>query len=88
MFVNELRLYAEYLKKEIGQAYRLRGVSRSGSISVHSGRTCWRESLTTGHYYRRLVEESEQYRERMRLELLEVEEWLMSTAVQLIPQEA
>jgi hypothetical protein len=43
-------------------------------------------------YYRsllpRLVEESEQYRERMRLELLEVEEWLMSTAVQLIPQEA
>ncbi len=87
MFVNELRLYAEYLKKEIGRRIDSAGVKERLDLSA------FRANMLEGiAYYRsllpRLVEESEQYRERMRLELLEVEEWLMSTAVQLIPQEA
>lgn len=81
MFINELRLYIEYMKNEIGR--------RLGSLSEREHRylTAFRENLQQGiEYYRTLVprmaKETERCRQTLRAQLRELEAEL---ALQIIP---
>jgi hypothetical protein len=72
MFVNELRLYIDYLKSEI------RRLLDSANARQHDYLRTFKENLQAGiEYYHslipKLVGETEQYRERMREEILELE---------------
>jgi hypothetical protein len=72
LFINELRLYVAYLKKELGKKLE--------SLTAHEHRylTTFRGNLQKGiEYYRslvpKLVRESERYRETMWMQLQELE---------------
>jgi hypothetical protein len=72
LFINELRLYIDYLKNEIGK--------KLGSLSTNDNRylTTFRRNLQEGiEYYRSLVpkmaKETERYREIMWAQLRELE---------------
>jgi hypothetical protein len=72
MFVNELRLYIEYLKAEIRKALD------AATEKQHDYLTTFRKNLQAGiEYYRTLipmlVEETDQYRQKMKDEILELE---------------
>jgi hypothetical protein len=80
MFINELRLYVEYLKNEIG--------NRFGTLSKndHKYLTTFRANLQEGiEYYRalipRMAKETERYRDVIRLQLQELEAELMSQVI-------
>ena len=82
LFINELRLYIDYLKNEIGK--------KLGSLSTNDNRylTTFRKNLQEGiEYYRSLVpkmaKESERYREIMRAQLRELELELESQVLML-----
>ena len=82
LFVNELRLYIDYLKNEIG--------SRLGTLSTNEHRylTTFRRNLQEGiEYYRSLLpkmaKETERYREIMRRQLRELEQELEIQAIPL-----
>ena len=81
LFINELRLYIDYLKKEIG--------SKVGSLTASEQRylTAFRRNLQEGiEYYRSLVprmaKETERCREIIRTQLLEMQREL---EMQIIP---
>ncbi|HTY58650.1 MAG TPA: hypothetical protein VMF59_07515, partial [Bacteroidota bacterium] len=81
LFINELRLYIDYLKKEIGRTL--------GSLTTNDHRylTAFRANLQEGiAYYHllvpKMVKESERYREIIRIQLQELEEELN---LQVIP---
>ncbi len=83
MFVNELRLYAEYLRTELEKRLDQSGIRDRLDLTV------FRANLLKGiEYYRmmipRLVEETEQYREKMREELLEVEQQLLAGEINIV----
>jgi hypothetical protein len=72
MFINELRLYVDHLKREISKHIEAFGAREQKSLRT------FRANLLEGvAYYKsllpRLVEETEQYREKMRDELLALE---------------
>ena len=72
LFINELRLYVDYLKKEMGKKLD------SLTSSEHRYLTTFRENLQAGiEYYRSLVplaaKETERFRENMRMQLRELE---------------
>ncbi len=80
MFINELRLYVEYLRNHI--AVKLETLSAKEQSYART----FRANLLAGiEYYRsmipRLVEETGEYREMMRGELLELEEQLLGIFV-------
>lgn len=72
MFVNELRLYIEYLKVEIQKAYEAVSEKQNEYLAT------FRKNLQAGiEYYHslipKLVEETDQYRQKMKEEILELE---------------
>ncbi|MEK7250456.1 MAG: hypothetical protein AAB209_08550, partial [Bacteroidota bacterium] len=76
MFINELRLYTDYLKKEIKKQLD----SFTDKERKHFSE--FKANMLDGiAYYKslipKLVEETEQYREKMRTELLELEQELL-----------
>jgi hypothetical protein len=80
MFINELQLYIDYLKHEIQRKLDSFGAKELKYFST------FKANLLDGiEYYKslipKLVQESEQYRERMRVELQELEEALMLVAI-------
>jgi hypothetical protein len=84
MFINELRLYIDYLKKEIQ--------ARFDSLSVREQNRFndFKANLQDGiTYYKslipKLVQETERYREIMRIQLLELEQELMEIVVPGVP---
>ncbi len=84
LFINELRLYVDYLKNEIRK--------KLGSLSVNEHRylTSFRRNLQEGiEYYRcllpKMARETERYRDAIRTELRELEEELN---IQVIPAPA
>jgi len=81
LFINELRLYVDYLKNEIGK--------KLGSLTANEQRylTTFRGNLQEGiEYYRslvpRMVKETERYREIIRMQLQELE---LELQKQIIP---
>ncbi len=81
LFINELRLYIDYLKSEIAKKLE------TLTASEHKYLTKFQTSLQEGiEYYRslvpKLVKETERYREIMRSQLAELEREL---ALQIIP---
>jgi hypothetical protein len=81
LFINELRLYIDYLKNEIGK--------KLGSLTSNEQRylTTFRENLQEGiEYYRSLVprmsKETERYRDIIRTQLHELE---LELEMQVIP---
>jgi hypothetical protein len=81
LFINELRLYVDYLKTEIEKKLQ------SLTAKDHRYLTTFRANLQEGiAYYRELVpklaKETERYREIIRMQLLELEEELK---MQVIP---
>jgi hypothetical protein len=84
LFINELRLYVDYLKNEIGR--------KLGSLTANEQRylTTFRKNLQEGiEFYRSLVprmaQETERYREIIRVELRELE---LELELQVIPPPA
>jgi hypothetical protein len=82
MFINELRLYVEYLRNHI--AVKLETLS----AKEQSYARAFRANLLAGiEYYRsmipRLAEETAEYRETMRQELMELEGQLLGMFVPL-----
>jgi len=80
LFVNELRLNVEYLRNEI----RKRLDSWTAKEEKHFGR--FRANLQEGiAYYKllipKLVEETERYREAMRMQMLELEQELLEIVI-------
>lgn len=80
MFINEIRLNIDYLKKEIQKAWD------SISAKEHARFATYRQNLQEGiAYYKslipELVKESERYRETMLTQLLELEEELISIII-------
>jgi hypothetical protein len=81
MFINELRLYIDYLKHEIGKKLDVL------TAKEHKYLTSFRENLQEGiEYYRsivpKLVKETERYREILRAQLEELE---LELKMQVIP---
>jgi hypothetical protein len=72
LFINELRLYIDYLKNEIGKKLE------SLTVNEHRYLTTFRKNLQEGiEYYRslvpRLAKETERYRDIVRAQLQELE---------------
>jgi hypothetical protein len=80
LFINEIRLNIDHLKKEIQK------VIDSISVREQARFAAYRANLQEGiEYYRslipQLVKETERYRELMRMQLLELEEELMQIVI-------
>jgi hypothetical protein len=80
MFINELRLYIDYLKKEIQTRYdsittREQNRFNTFKANLQDGITYYKSLIPE------LVQESERYREIMRNQLLELEQELMDIVV-------
>jgi len=84
MFVNELRLYIDYLKKEIQTRYD--SITEREQNRFNSFKANLQDGIT---YYKslvpKLVQESERYREIMWNQLLELEQELMDIVVPSVP---
>jgi hypothetical protein len=84
MFINELRLYIDYLKKEI-QA-RFDSITSREQNRFNTFKANLQEGID---YYKslipELVQETERYREMMREQLLELEQELMDIVVPGVP---
>jgi hypothetical protein len=80
LFINELRLYIDYMKSEIQKKFE------SWSVKEQKNFDTFKNNLQEGiaHYKSlipRLLEETERYRERMREELLALEQELLSVVI-------
>jgi hypothetical protein len=84
MFIKELQLYVEYLRKEI--AVRLESSTAREQHALHAFRANLLEGVA---YYKsmipRLAEETAQYREKMRQELNDLEDQLLGLLVHAAP---
>ncbi|MGD1044451.1 MAG: hypothetical protein ABR936_03865 [Bacteroidota bacterium] len=80
MFINELRLYVDYMKNEIQKRLDTWNANEQKYFST------FKENLQNGiNYYKglipKLLEESERYRETMRYELIELEQELIEIMI-------
>jgi hypothetical protein len=84
MFINELRLYIDYLKKEIQT--RFDTITEREQNRFNTFKANLQDGIT---YYKslvpKLVQESERYREMMANQLLELERELMEIVVPSVP---
>jgi hypothetical protein len=85
MFINELRLYIDYLKTEIQKRFDSLTAREQNRFND------FKANLQDGiEYYKslipKLVQESERYREMMREQLLELEQELMDIVVPGVPE--
>jgi hypothetical protein len=84
MFINELRLYIDYLKKEIQKRYD--SITTREQVRFNTFKSNLQDGI---NYYKslipELVQETERYREMMRNQLLELEQELMDIVVPGVP---
>jgi predicted PolB exonuclease-like 3'-5' exonuclease len=87
MFINELRLYIDYMKSELQKRLETWNVKEQKYFDS------FRKNLGDGiaHYKElipQLIDESERYREMMHQELLALEQELIELVIPSIPQPA